>query len=64
MSYVVGGVQDAQFKFVRSMAAYSIICYILKVKDRHDGNILLQRDGSVVHIDWSDIFSLESLDEY
>jgi phosphatidylinositol kinase/protein kinase (PI-3 family) len=37
---------------VRSMAAYSIICYMLKVKDRHDGNILLHRDGSVVHIDW------------
>jgi len=47
-----GKLQQAQTNFVRSMAAYSLICYILKVKDRHDGNILLQRDGSVVHIDW------------
>jgi len=29
-----------------------IYIYEIKVKDRHDGNILLQRDGSVVHIDW------------
>ena len=47
-----GRLQEAQTQFVRSMAAYSIICYILKVKDRHDGNILLQRDGSIIHIDW------------
>ena len=47
-----GRLQQAQTNFVRSMAAYSLICYILKVKDRHDGNILLERDGSVVHIDW------------
>eukprot|EP00802_Teleaulax_amphioxeia_P015477 Tamp_15568.p1 GENE.Tamp_15568~~Tamp_15568.p1 ORF type:complete len:396 (+),score=69.70 Tamp_15568:50-1189(+) len=47
-----GRLQAAQTNFVCSMAAYSIICYMLKVKDRHDGNILLQRDGSVVHIDW------------
>jgi hypothetical protein len=47
-----GKLQAAQTNFVRSMAAYSLICYILKVKDRHDGNILLQRDGSIMHIDW------------
>jgi len=43
---------DAQQNFVHSMAAYSVICYILQIKDRHDGNILLLRDGSIVHIDY------------
>lgn len=42
----------AQDSFVRSMAAYSVICYVLQIKDRHDGNILLLRDGSIVHIDY------------
>ncbi|KAJ1481241.1 kinase-like domain-containing protein, partial [Baffinella frigidus] len=42
----------AQDNFMRSTAAYSVCCYVLKLKDRHDGNILIQRDGSVVHVDF------------
>lgn len=31
----------AQREFARSLAAYSIVCYILQIKDRHNANILM-----------------------
>ena len=42
----------ARRRFVESMAAYSVVSYILQVKDRHNGNILIADDGRVVHIDF------------
>ncbi|KAG5468405.1 hypothetical protein LSCM1_02385 [Leishmania martiniquensis] len=44
--------RKAQQNFVESMAGYSIISYILQIKDRHNGNLMIQRDGSLVHIDF------------
>ena len=44
--------RTAQRNFVESMAGYSAVSYILQLKDRHNANILLRRDGSVVHIDF------------
>eukprot|EP00755_Sulcionema_specki_P021862 Sspe_Gene.75122::Locus_46943_Transcript_2_2_Confidence_0.750_Length_2551::g.75122::m.75122/K19801/PI4KB; phosphatidylinositol 4-kinase B len=44
--------EEARTNFIYSMAAYSIITWLLNVGDRHNGNILLSRTGSVVHIDW------------
>ncbi|EEQ99987.1 phosphatidylinositol kinase, putative [Perkinsus marinus ATCC 50983] len=39
-------------KFCSSMAAYSVICYVLGVRDRHNANILLCDDGSICHVDF------------
>ncbi|CCW60751.1 unnamed protein product [Phytomonas sp. EM1] len=42
----------AERNFVESMAGYSVISYILQLKDRHNGNLMLSRDGRLVHIDF------------
>jgi phosphatidylinositol 4-kinase len=44
--------EAATDKFLRSLVAYSLICYVFQIKDRHNGNILLSRDGSLTHIDY------------
>lgn len=47
----------AQRKFVESCAAYCLICYIIQVKDRHNGNILLDNEGHIIHIDYGFMLS-------
>ena len=42
----------ARDRFISSLAGYSIICYILNLKDRHNGNILLDIEGHIIHIDY------------
>jgi phosphatidylinositol 4-kinase len=37
---------------MKSLAGYSLVTYFLQVKDRHNGNILLHRNGSIIHIDF------------
>ena len=49
--------EAAQFNFIMSLAGYSVICYILKVKDRHNGNILLDAEGHIIHIDFGFMIS-------
>lgn len=38
--------------FVSTLTAYSLVTYFLQVKDRHNGNIMVRKDGSLFHIDY------------
>ncbi|KAI9843627.1 MAG: Phosphatidylinositol 4-kinase pik1alpha (PI4-kinase)(PtdIns-4-kinase) [Sclerophora amabilis] len=49
--------KTAQKAFVRSLAGYSMISYVFQLKDRHNGNILIDNHGHIIHIDFGFMLS-------
>lgn len=50
--------EQARHHFIASQAGYAVASYIVQSKDRHNGNILVDSAGRIVHIDFGFIFEI------
>lgn len=46
------GFKKAQAEFSRSLAGYSILMWLLLLRDRHNANLMLDDDGHYFHVDF------------
>mmetsp|Transcript_14836 Transcript_14836/g.16466 ORF Transcript_14836/g.16466 Transcript_14836/m.16466 type:complete len:903 (-) Transcript_14836:95-2803(-) len=44
--------KEAQRNFMKSLAGYSLVSYLLGLKDRHNGNIMITNLGQLIFIDF------------
>ena len=52
-------VQNLRNRFKNSCAVYSVIAFLLSISDRNTENLMLTTDGSMFHIDFSYVLSLD-----
>lgn len=44
--------KEAQTNFMQSLVGYALVSYLLGLKDRHNGNIMIDTRGHLIHIDF------------